>query len=125
MSVKPGRDASIDELIRDMQARKAGFIARARRDFKRNGMVVREPPLQPDTKHVLTRGFRSDVAYQVTRLDEHEQPMGHTEHGTLDAALGQLWDGAGVGRQKRHRGPAGDPVPRTHPQIVKGRLVRL
>ncbi len=122
---KVGRDMSIDDLIRDMDARKAGFLARARADFKRDRVVVREPNMQPGAKHVLTPGFREGVAYQVTRLDEHEEPWGHSEHDSLDGALKRLWEDTGLQATRSSGRPAADPIPRALPKLVRGRLVRL
>lgn len=123
--MKVGRDMSITELIRDMDARKAGFLARARADFKSDGIVVREPNMQPGWQHVLTKSARPGVEYQITRIDETGEPIGHSEHADIDVALKQLWDNTGLQSTRPSGRPAADPIPRALPKLHRGRLVRL
>lgn len=127
---KVGPDAPLREIMLEMDARKAGFIARARSEWRARGMVTRPSNAGPGYTEVLHRSARPDTPYQVTHLNAEGEPWGHAEPKTLEEAFAVLRDYSrrpvpkGRGLQHREGRIARDPVPRSLPKIYRGRLLR-
>lgn len=78
-------------------ARKAAeyaFKAKAAREFKEKGIVQR--PMARGWSTVLTQSAKRPGYFQITRFDEHMDPVGDTERATLKEAVDALyWDAYG------------------------------